>query len=392
MCAQWGRPNPVSLSFTPYSTRHIAHGIHDKNSKQETHYHQVCGIGVPGVQRQFTDLDSRIAWQRHTTPQPSRHPAIPFLPTHQTSSAGSSSIIMSYGYGRGSSRGGDRWDTERFEVERERSRFVSPPRDRFEERESHFGRSGGLARPRERSAEEIFEHRGGRGFEEDRYERREYYDDEPRFERERPIGRDRGQNITIEKEREYDEPRRAPARPGFMRRQSSLDTFDRRPMGQLTRFEREEYGPPARYREEARLPPLTPIPLPRTRGLPPPARRYVERDYEEIRVAEPDYYGDEEYRGIPERVREREIIRRRRRSRSRSRGSTRASQSVRSSSSSSGVSERSGTTSKTTKGVFPKKGKTRMPARLVSKKAIIDLGYSFEEDVSTPSPRPSSHR
>lgn len=30
---------------------------------------------------------------------------------------------------------------------------------------------------------------------------------------------------------------------------------------------------------------------------------------------------------------------------------------------------------------FPKKGKTRMPARLVSKKAIIDLGYPFEEEV-----------
>ena len=33
------------------------------------------------------------------------------------------------------------------------------------------------------------------------------------------------------------------------------------------------------------------------------------------------------------------------------------------------------------KSEFPKKGKTRMPARLVSKKAIIDLGYPFEEEV-----------
>lgn len=30
---------------------------------------------------------------------------------------------------------------------------------------------------------------------------------------------------------------------------------------------------------------------------------------------------------------------------------------------------------------FPKKGKTRMPARLVSKKAIIDLDYPFVEEV-----------
>jgi hypothetical protein len=30
---------------------------------------------------------------------------------------------------------------------------------------------------------------------------------------------------------------------------------------------------------------------------------------------------------------------------------------------------------------FPKKGKTRIPARIVSKRAIIDLGYPFEEEV-----------
>jgi hypothetical protein len=298
-----------------------------------------------------------------------------------------------YGYsGRGGARGGDRWDTERFEVERERARFAPDPRDRFEDRD--FGRSPTF-RPRERSAEEMYERRGGgRAFEEDRYERREYYDNEPRYERERPIGRDRGQSITIEKERKREyyspsPPRRAPARPAYLRRQSSLDTFDRKPMaGAITRFEREEYGPPERYREEVRLPPLTPIPLPRMRGLPPP-RRYAERDYyEEIRVAEPDFYGDDEYRGFPERVREREIIRRRRRSRSRSRGTeSRASHSVRSSSTSSRSSEASGTTSKTTKSTrseFPKKGKTRMPARLVSKKAIIDLNYPFEEEVGIP--------
>lgn len=30
---------------------------------------------------------------------------------------------------------------------------------------------------------------------------------------------------------------------------------------------------------------------------------------------------------------------------------------------------------------YPKRGKTRIPARLVSKEAIIDLGYTFEEEV-----------
>lgn len=32
--------------------------------------------------------------------------------------------------------------------------------------------------------------------------------------------------------------------------------------------------------------------------------------------------------------------------------------------------------------VFPKKGKTRIPGRLVDKRAIMDLGYPFEEEVS----------
>lgn len=277
---------------------------------------------------------------------------------------------MSRGYG---GRGGERWDSERFELERDRNRFGTESRERFEERDSRFDRGGG--RIRERSVDEVINRRGPRGFEDDRYERKVYYDDEPRYER--PTGRERGQSITIEKEREYyspSPPRRQPARPTFLRRQSSLDTFDRRPLARFS--EREEYGPPARYRENVRPPPLTPIPLPRTRALPPP-RRYEERDYEEIRVAEPDFYGDDEYRGFPERVREREIIRRRRRSHSReSRGTSRVSQSVRSESSSS-----SGSSVSEVRNEFPKKGKTRMPARLVSKKAIIDLGYPFEEEV-----------
>ena len=285
---------------------------------------------------------------------------------------------------------GERWDTERFAIERDRNRLGSETRERFEERDSRFLRSPGFGQARERSVGEIYERRGPRGFEEDRYEKREYYD-EPRMERERPFGRDRGPNITIEKERERDyyaspsPPRRPSGRPAFLRRQSSLDTFDRKP---LTRFaEREEYGPPARYREredyreelyreDAHPPPFTPIPLPRTRALPPP-RRYAERDfreYEEIKVAEPDFYGDEDYRGFPERVREREIIRRRRRSRSKER-------SVRGSVRSDSVSSSSTSEVETVRSEFPKRGKTRMPARLVNKRAIIDLGYPFEEEV-----------
>lgn len=289
-------------------------------------------------------------------------------------------------------RGGERWDSERFAIERDRDRFARE-RDRVEDRDFRLSRGGGFGRPRERSVDEVHERErwSPRGYEDDRYERqeRDYYD-EPRYERERPPWeRDRGQSIMIEKEREREyyrspsPPRRAPARPAFLRRQSSLDTFDRK--NTLSRFvEREEYGPPARYvrdREELRPPPLTPVPLPKTRALPPP-RRFIERDYyDEIKVAEPDYYGDEDYRGYPERVREREIVRRRRRSRSRSssresRAKSKVSHSHSTRSSSSGSFE-------TVKSEFPKKGKTRIPARLVDKKAIVDLGYPFEEEGET---------
>ncbi|KAA8577013.1 hypothetical protein EYC84_007029 [Monilinia fructicola] len=190
-------------------------------------------------------------------------------------------------------------------------------------------------------------------------------------------------------------PRRAGGRPAFLRRQSSLDTFDRKPLVKYERErererERDEYGPPAR-RPDVRPPPLTPVPLPRARGLPPP-RRYAERDYDEIKVAEPDFYGDEDFRAYPERIREREIVRRRRRSHDR-RGSherrshrshskesrSTATRSVRSES----VSSSDSGTTISVRSEFPKKGKTRMPARLVSKKAIIDLDYPFEEEGDT---------
>lgn len=302
--------------------------------------------------------------------------------------------------GRGVSGGGpppgNRWDSDRFTTERGgRARFESSDRgDFFDDRDSREPRGisrggggfgGGFGRPRERSVDEIYERRGP-GYGDDRYERRHYHEESPpaRYEREppNPFGqRDswdrRDGNVVIEKERETYAPPRRGGRPDFLRRQSSLDTFDRKP---LTRFqEREEYGPPARYRPNDRAPPMVPIPLPRTRQLGPPPRKYVERDYEDIRVAEPDHYGDDEFRGFPERVREREVIRRRRRSRSRDsvRSRSHRAESVRSDSVSSSSSSDRGTV----RSEFPKRGKTRMPARLISKKAIIDLGYPFEEEV-----------
>lgn len=61
---------------------------------------------------------------------------------------------------------------------------------------------------------------------------------------------------------------------------------------------------------------------------------------------------------------------------------SRRAESVRSDSISSSSSSDRGTV-RSVRSEFPKRGKTRMPARLVSKRAIIDLGYPFEEEVSS---------
>lgn len=131
--------------------------------------------------------------------------------------------------------------------------------------------------------------------------------------------------------------RKAPPRPGMIRRQSSLDTFDRKP-----RYPREP-------------PEVIKVPPPRRRRSPP---RY-EREVEDIRIAEPDYYGDEEFRGYKER----EIITEKRR-----RGP--------------GGFEEKETFEFEEEEPFPRRGKTRMPGRLVNTRAIIELGYPFEQEAS----------
>ena len=99
---------------------------------------------------------------------------------------------------------------------------------------------------------------------------------------------------------------------------------------------------------------------PRSRRFSP--RRY-EGDFEDIRVAEADYYGDEEFRGFKERE---VIIDRRRRG---------------------GLPEfeeeeiKEEIVEYKEEAPFPRRGKTKMPARLVNKRAIIELGYPFEEEV-----------
>lgn len=91
--------------------------------------------------------------------------------------------------------------------------------------------------------------------------------------------------------------------------------------------------------------------------------RFVERDYEEeIRIAEPDYYGDEEFRGY----REREVSTVRTR---KDRGEVE-------------IREREEfVVEEEPEREAPRRGKTRMPMRLINKRAIIELGYPYEEEV-----------
>ncbi|KAI9774648.1 MAG: hypothetical protein M1840_002897 [Geoglossum simile] len=144
----------------------------------------------------------------------------------------------------------------------------------------------------------------------------------------------------------HDVPLRSRPRP------QSLASFDRRA------YEYEGRG-------EFRAPLNVPIPLPRLRRPSPRRRREIdERDYEEIRVSEPDRYGDREYREIRERDRH---VRRRSKSTTRYGG--------RSSSSSLddfGLDQE-----------IPRGGRTRIPRRLVSRRAVMELGYPHEEEGDT---------
>lgn len=295
-------------------------------------------------------------------------------------------------------RAAERWDRDRYEYERERDRY-GDVRERFEEEDDHvYMRRGGSRGPPPRDRDDRSSAVGPsdrerrfrtRDLEDDhrlrddlaeRERRHVTYDDEPpHIIRRRPspppdMFRRRPASPPPEMERsrvvlEKERP------PRLLRRQSSLDTFDRRPAAKKY-WEREEYGPPAR-RDDHRVPSYVDIPLPRTKALPPP-RVYAEREYaEEIQVSDPHRYGDDDFRAYPERFREKEVVRSRQRTRSRESRTRRRSRSSSTSSSSS-----SGGTALTARSEYPKKGKTRIPARLISKRALIDLRYPFIEEVS----------
>lgn len=235
--------------------------------------------------------------------------------------------------------GGGRWDTERFTRERDERIYRGPaPPPPFRERERSRSRPPPPPPPefersdRRRRGSERFDDRFERRFvEEDRY-------GPPGHRRERFVEEDdyyaaRGSGPLVHHRRE---PSPQPFRPPrLVRRQSSLDTFDRIP---------------ARRVERAPPPPIRGV-RPHRRSSPP---RFVERDelYEEIDIAEPDEWGDEEFRHLRDRemrrpVRE-EIVKER-------------------------IIEKDKP--------YPRKGKTKMPKRLVDRRAVQELGYPYIEEV-----------
>ncbi|KAJ5666800.1 hypothetical protein N7462_011209 [Penicillium macrosclerotiorum] len=139
-----------------------------------------------------------------------------------------------------------------------------------------------------------------------------------------------GPLVAHDRRRRDESPSFAP--PRLVRRQSSLDTFDRIPRRKLDTFDHHD-----RSRE-----------LPRMYDHGPSPGRYREREvYEDIRIAEPDLYGDEEYREFRSRRR-----------------------------SSSGARHRE-------EKPYPRKGKTRIPRKWVHVHAILDLGYPYREEEDT---------
>ena len=249
-------------------------------------------------------------------------------------------------YGGDRSSGGNlayrdppRWDANRFNDERERRvTEIDITRERYDEpyrSPPPQRRAPAPVYEEDRRYYEEDERRGPRGT---RVERR-YYEEDDFFD---PRA-SQGQMVPF---RPPPRPEAAP-RPGLLRRQSSLDTFDRKPARRYQGY--DDYRPP---------PPRQMIPVP-----PPPdprRTRYEERDYQE-----------DDYSGGVREYREREWISRRTRndSRSRDRGEEEGHDERRSEE----VEEKP----------FPRRGKTKMPKRLIHTRVLYDLGYPYYEEVNS---------
>ncbi|KAF2188721.1 hypothetical protein K469DRAFT_85664 [Zopfia rhizophila CBS 207.26] len=258
-------------------------------------------------------------------------------------------------------RRGERWDRDKFERMSRRGGPYEHDHLRFEEHE----RSG--RGHRDIDFDERYDRRGPQVAERERFYEDERFDrprrhrtdflDEPTASEvaNRTLAPYRRKSIV---ERDVDVAVRRPARPQYIRRQSSLDTFDRRPLPRYGDVEREEWRPPTNV----------PIPLPiRERRRSPSRRRFREDDYEEIH-----------YRDSSPRENYREVEVRREKSTHRRSGSRAARSSARSARSSSSSSFEE--VSPVRISIAGRKGKTRMPKRLVKKQAVIELGYPFEEE------------
>lgn len=275
-------------------------------------------------------------------------------------------------------RAGQRWDRDRFEREQrgaggsQRGGSIRDEHEhyRFQEHDRFPGgrRDIDIHQDRDRRGPRVLERE--RVFQDERFDRparrrNEIFDEKTPSEianlalapyrRSSVIDRD----IDISKNIDMDAPsRRRPARPQYIRRQSSLDTFDRRPLPRYGDIEKEEYRPPANV----------PIPLPvRERRSSPPRRFRDEDEYEDYRFAERAERGrdrEADYREV-EIHREKSRVRR--------------SKSVAKSTRSSSVS--SFEEAQPSRANWGKKGRTRLPKRLVKREAVIELGYPFEEEV-----------
>lgn len=186
---------------------------------------------------------------------------------------------------------------------------------------------------------------GPRGYSERRFfEEDEYYD--PRA----------GQGAMVPFRPERPARPAAPPRPAMIRRQSSVDRID---------FERRQTR---RYYDDYRPPPPPPPPQPEPRR----SRADSRFHYDDIRIQDPDLYGDEGFR----EYREREWTRSRTRNDSPSPG--RRSEFVDAAPSEEHIEEHI-VEEKIVEKPYPRRGKTRMPKRLVHTKVLFDLGYPYYE-------------
>lgn len=238
----------------------------------------------------------------------------------------------------------NRWDRDRFDRGGRGPPAPPEPPRRFEEDFRFVERD----RPGRRDiiVEDRVETRGPRGRVDERERDRifqETFGDRPRRRTDRELFGDVDPRELAEMAMTPYKPKAEP-RPGMIRRQSSLDTFDRR---RIPRYDKEDYRLPVRREEE-------------------------ERESSHHRGAE-----DESYHEI-EVKRERSVHRHG--------GKKSKAPTVASSSSSSSSAEEVEKFEKISRRSHSpprpgfKKGKTRMPKRMVFREAIMDLGHPFVEE------------